>query len=128
MRGNCAESRLVKLQKLINREARIVTNSSYDAPAEALIKELKWLTLRELIRCETATIVFKSVNNLAPEYLSHLFIRDSDRNNINLRNAETVLLVPFMKISNGQKAFAFRRAKSRNELSREAKQAPPIFI
>ena len=34
--------------------------------------------MRELIRCETATIAFKSVNNIAPEYLSHLFIRSSE--------------------------------------------------
>lgn len=127
MWGNCAESRLVKLQKLQNRAARIITNSSYDAPAEALIKELKWPTARDMIRTETATIVFKSINNLAPDYLSHLFIRNSDRNIINLRNAETYLLVPFMKTNNGQKAFAFRGAKIWNDLNHEAKQAPSLF-
>ena len=115
MWGNWAESRLVKLQKLQNRAARIVTNSSYDASTEALIKELKWPTVRELIRCETATIVFKSVDDLAPEYLSHLFIRNSERHTINLRNSETELLVPFMKTSNGQKAFVFHGAKTWNE-------------
>ena len=39
--GSCAEFRLVKLQKLQNRATRIIINSSYDAPAEALITELK---------------------------------------------------------------------------------------
>ena len=118
--------RLVKLQKLQNRAARIITNSSYDAPAEALITELKWPTVRDMIRSETATTVYKSVNSLAPDYLSHLFVRNSERNCINLRNAETDLLVPFMKTSNGQKAFAFRGAKIWNDLSREAKQAPSL--
>ena len=92
--GNCAESRIVKLQKLQNREATIITNSSYDAPAEALIKEVKRPTVREMIRCETATTVFQSVNDLAPGYLGHLFNRNSDRNTINQRNAESDLLVP----------------------------------
>ena len=124
--GNCAESRLVKLQKLQNRAARIITNSSYDAPAEALIKELKWPTVKDLIRCETATVVYKSINNLALDYLSHLFIRNSERNIISLRNADTDLLVPFMKTSNGQKAFSFSGAKIWNQLSREAKQAPSL--
>ena len=124
--GSCAEFRLVKLQKLQNRAARIITNSSYDAPAEALITELKWPTVRDMIRSETATTVYKSVNSLAPDYLSHLFVRNSERNCINLRNAETDLLVPFMKTSNGQKAFAFRGAKIWNDLSREAKQAPSL--
>ena len=124
--GSCAEFRLVKLQKLQNRAARIITNSSYDAPAEALITELKWPTVRDMIRSETATTVYESVNSLAPDYLSHLFVRNSERNCINLRNAETDLLVPFMKTSNGQKAFAFRGAKIWNDLSREAKQAPSL--
>ena len=43
-----------------------------------------------MIRSETATIVFKSVNSLAPDYL--LFIINSDRKPINLKNAETDLL------------------------------------
>ena len=43
VRVNCAESQPNKLQKLQNRAARIITNSSCDAPAEALNKELKWL-------------------------------------------------------------------------------------
>ena len=109
-----------------NRAARIITNSSYDAPAEALITELKWPTARDMIRSETATTVFKSVNSLAPDYLSHLFVRNSDRNIIKLRNAETDLLVPFMKTSDGQKAFAFRGAKIWNDLRREAKQASSL--
>ena len=120
MWGSCAEFRLVKLQKLQNRAARIITNSSYDAPAEALITELKWPAVRDMIRSETATTVYISVNSLAPDYLSHLFVRNSDRNIINLRNAETDLLVPFKKTSNGQ------RAKIWNGLSREAKQAPSL--
>ena len=82
---------------------RIITNRSYDAPAKPLIKELKWLTAKEMIRCDTVTMLLKSVNNLAPDYLSHSFIRNSDRNTINIQNAETKLLVPFTKNNNGQK-------------------------
>ena len=55
-------------QKLRNRAARIVTNSSYDAPAVNLIKELKWPTVQEMIKQETATVVFKSINRLGPTY------------------------------------------------------------
>ena len=39
---------------------------------------------------------------------------------------DTDLILPFMKTSNGQKAFAFRGAKILNDLSREAKQAPSL--
>ena len=65
------------LQKLQNRAARIVTNSSFDAPAANLIKELKWPTVQDMIKQEMAAIVFKSINGLAPTYLSTLFTKNS---------------------------------------------------
>ena len=62
------------LQKLQNRAARIVTNSSYDAPAAILIKELKWPTVHDMIKQETTTIVFKSMSNQSNQlwYRAHL--------------------------------------------------------
>ena len=91
------------LQKLQNRAARIVANSSYDAPAANLIKELKWPTVHDMIKQETTTIVFKSISGLAPTYLSTLFTRNST-----------------------QKAFSFRGAKVWNELKHEVKLAPSL--
>ena len=90
--GNCEDSRLSMLQKLQNRAARIVTNSSYDAPAANLIEELKWPTVHDMIKRETATIVFKSISGLAPTYLSSLFTRNSTRDIVNLRNCEMTFL------------------------------------
>ena len=40
--GSCREALRFTPQKLQNRTARVVTNSSYDAPADALIHKLKW--------------------------------------------------------------------------------------
>ena len=114
------------LQKLQNRAARIVTNSSYDAPAANLIEELKWPTVHDMIKQETATIVFKSISGLAPTFLSTLFTRNSTRDVVNLRNCDTDLLTPRMKTSNGQKAFFFRGAKVRNGLKYEVKLAPSL--
>ena len=112
------------LQKIQNRAARIFTNNSYDAPAANVIEELKWPTVHDMIKQETATIVFKSIN--APTYLSTLFTRNSTRDIVNLRNCETDLLAPRMKTSNGQKAFSFRGAKVWNELKHEVKLAPSL--
>ncbi len=80
------------LQKLQNRAARKVTNSSYDASAAQLIKELKWLTVHDMIKHKTTTIVFKSISGLAPTYLSTLFTRNLILEIVHLRNRETDLL------------------------------------
>ena len=38
---------------------------SYDSSASALIKTLNWPTVAEMIKVETACIVYKSINDLA---------------------------------------------------------------
>ena len=79
-----------------------------------------------MIKQETATNVFKSINGLAPTYLSTLFTRNTTREIVSLRNSEADLLLPRMKTSNGQKAFSFRGAKVWNELEQGIKLAPSL--
>ena len=96
------------------------------APAANLIEELKWPTVHDMIKQETATIVFKSISGLAPTYLYTLFTRNSARDIVNLRNCETDIRAPRIKTSNGQKAFWFRGAKVWNGLKHEVKLAPSL--
>ena len=122
--GSCGETKLQALQKLQNRAARIVSNSSYDTSATLLIKNLKWLTVTDMIKSETATVTYKALTGLAPSYLSNLFTKNSDRNiDISLRNAATDLYIPRMTTCKGQKAISFRGAKTWNQLPLEVKQA-----
>ena len=80
--------RIASLQKLQNRAARIVSGSPYDAPSVPLRKELGWLSIKEMIVKETSTMVYKSLNDLAPQYLSDLFVRLSDFQTRELRNSK----------------------------------------
>ena len=68
--GCCGVTKLQTLQKLQNRAARIVTKSSFDTPSIGLIQSLSWPTVSDIIKSETATTVFKSLNGVVPEYLS----------------------------------------------------------
>ena len=120
--GCCGSTEINQLQKLQNRAARIVTNSSFDTPSRPLIARLGWKT----ISCESKTMVFKSLNELAPQYLSSLFKRNSQCSTRCLRNTETDLRVPKKTSANGQKCFSFRGAKLWNSLSAESKQASSL--
>ena len=121
--GGMWGTRLQVLQKLQNRAARIVTNSSYDSPASALIKTLNWPTVADMIKVETACMVYKSINDLTPVYLSEIFAKNSARSRKNLRNTATDLQVPLMKTCNGQRAFSYRGARVWNHLDLKVKQA-----
>ena len=84
--GSSVITRIESLQKLQNRAARIATGCSYDAPSEPLRKDLGWLSVKKMVVKETSTMIYKSLNDLAPKYLSDLFVRLSDFHILELRN------------------------------------------
>ena len=92
--GNACSTNLQGLQKLQNRASKIVTDSPYNAHLEPLIKELCWLTIKQLIDKETVNIVYKALHNEAPKYLKKLFHRLSDIQNRELRNSKTDIPIP----------------------------------
>ena len=114
---------LVLVTKLQNRAARIITGSSFTTSALPLIESLGWKTIEELISNKTKICVFKALNGLAPQYLTELFSRNSQRSLHILRNTSTDLKLPLFKTANGQKCFSFRGVKYWNSLSAESKQA-----
>ena len=116
-----------QLQKLQNRAARMITNSSFDAPSRPLIKGLGWKTVEELASGESKTMVFKSLNELAPQYLCDLFTRNSSCSSYSLRDTGTNLRLPMKRSANGQRCFSYRGAKLWNSLSAESKQATSLY-
>ena len=74
----CSNSNINVLRKIQNRASRIVKNRQYDASAVPLIQNLGWPTINNLIRKETATLTYKSLNSLAPAYMRKLFTKYSD--------------------------------------------------
>ena len=128
MWGSFGETRLLILQKLQNRAARIVTNSSYDARADAQTEKLNWPTISEIIKRATTTMVYKSLNGLVPMYLSNIFSRNSTRCTVYLGNCESDLRVPLFKTANEQKSFAYRGAHLWNNLEAEVKKVPSLSV
>ena len=123
MWGVCSATTLNKLQKMQNRTARIATSSPYDAPSQPFLEKFGWKTIREFIDMETATMVYRSINNEATDYLSTLFERLSQNTIKELRKTKTDLKLPLLKTSNGQKCFSYRGARLWNNLSVNVKKA-----
>ena len=66
--GNCGITLRNKVQKLQNRAARVLTHSNYDADAGHLFELLGWKNLASQQQIQRATMVFKSLHGLAPDY------------------------------------------------------------
>ena len=75
-----------KLQKLQNRAARVITKLSFTLSFNLLLATLKWekLSLRRKKK-QKALIMYKTLNEIAPEYLQCLFTK-RHVNDYNLRN------------------------------------------
>ena len=73
--GNCGITLLNKIQKLQNRAARVLTYSNYDTDAGHLFEPLGWKNLASQQQIQRATMVYKSLHGLAPDYLCSKFER-----------------------------------------------------
>ena len=115
------------LCQLQNRAARIATNSPYDAPSQPLLEKLGWQPIKELINIETTMMVYRSMNNEAPSYLTNLFERLSQNTVRELRNTKTDLKLLLVNTFRGQECFFYRGARLWNNLSAGAKNAQTKF-
>ena len=103
-------------RKLQNRVIRIIMDSPYDAPARPLLRQLRLPSIAEMIREESANMVYKAINGQVPAYLSSLFNSISAVTNRTLRISNLNLKPPRMKTKFGQNSFAYRGAKIWNSL------------
>jgi len=71
-------------------------------------------------------MVYKSINDVAPTYLTEMFSRLSDTNKRELRNTRSDLAIPMQKIANGQKCFSHKGVTLCNRLSLESKLSPTL--
>ena len=124
--GCCGATKLKTLQKLQNRAARIVASSPFDTQATPLLQLLRWPSIEKLINRETCTMVYKSLNELAPENLGNIFHKLCVVHTRVLHDTKCSLAEPKMRTAYGQKSFAFRGAKAWNKLESEMKLAPSI--
>lgn len=104
----------ISLQKLQNRAARVLTFSNYDADATELLEFLRWKNLTRQQEIHKATMMFRCLHGLAPEYLCSKFTwRDSA---YDLRDSENKLNVPLPRTNYYRKSFSYSGATLWNSL------------
>ena len=94
----------------------VLTNRSFGTPSRLLIDMLGFKTLELLITAESKIVVFRSLHDLAPQYLRDLLTRNSNSSLYVMRNTGTDLKLPKKTSCNGQRCISYRGAKKWKDL------------
>ena len=100
-----------RLQKLQDRAARIIMNFKNESGQSLLARNsLGWINLEERRAHIKAKLMYKSINNLAPERLSNLFQNSNTIYDYDLRGSSTRLCLPRPKTEFMKKRFSYNGA------------------
>ena len=83
-----------RLQKVLNAAARVTCSIPTFAHITPVLRELHWLPVKFRVEFKIALLVFKTIDGLAPQYLSELLVV-KPRTRYSLRSdSETLLVIP----------------------------------
>ena len=97
--------------------------SAYDMPVGPLLKQLQLLSISDVIKQGSASMVYKALHTEAPIYLADQFTRVSDITSRTLRSSNLALSLPRLKSRNGQNCFSYKGSSIWNSLPSEIKSS-----
>ena len=71
--GNAPKIHIDRIHKLQKRAACVILDSPPDSASQPLFEKLGWLTVFERMEYNKAILLYKSVHNMSPSYISDLF-------------------------------------------------------
>ena len=113
-----------KLQKLQNRAARVITKLPFHTSSNLLLDTLKWAKLSLRRKKQKARIMYKTIHDLAPEYLQRLFSQGDAE--YNLRKLEGKLTLPKPNTNYLKRSFFYRGTCLWNNLPQYLRNADSI--
>ena len=126
--GQCGETQKDKLQILQHKAAQIIAKLQYnEANHTDLLTKFAWLSVRNLIKLDTAVFVYKEINNLHSEQSDSPFQMLDCLYSYNTRSVSNInLFIPMGKTQNFQKTMSFSESKIWNEIPTEIRMAQTL--
>ena len=122
------DSTIRPLQIAQNFAARILLRESKFCHITPLLKELHWLPVKARIEYKILLFTYKSLNKLAPEYLSSLISYYQPTRSLRSANSKS-LVIPKTKLSSmGDRAFSVFAPKAWKNLDNSTKDATSLNI
>ena len=128
--GYCNETLLDKLQVLQNKAARVIKGSKFENTNHpVLLKELCWLNVRQLIFIDTAILMYRVANNLAPEPISDMYQLANNVHNYNTRYAsDGNFYLNRPNTTEGQRSTNFSGARVWSRVPATIKEAQSLVL
>ena len=121
--GQCNKTDIYSIIKLQKQAARLILDADKYSPSSPLFDQLEWETFDKIVQEKQATMVFKALNNLTPDYISNLFKPTCTNTNHSLRSkTSNKLHVPAAH----HKSLRFNGPNIWNSLSDEARKATTL--
>ena len=114
------QNQISRLQHIQNTAARVVTLSRKSCHITPILKELHWLPVSQIIVFKLMLIVHKSVNNIAPIYISELLKVYTPSRNLRSSNM-SLLKEPTSKRTWGDRSFSVAAPRLWNHLPTKLK-------
>ena len=111
-----------RLQKFQNCAALVLTFSRYDADANRLFRQLNWKDLSTQFQIQKALMVYKSLNDLVPGYLSSKFVKRYEAH-YSLRDSINKLIAPFPRNNFMKNSISYSGAVLWNSLPCDMRKA-----
>ena len=119
------QNQMSRLQRIQNTAARVVTLSRKSCHITPILKELHWLPVSQRIVFKLMLIVHKSVNNIAPIYISELLKVYTPSRNLRSSNM-SLLKEPTSKRTWGDRSFSVAAPRLWNHLPTKLKSCHSI--
>ena len=124
---NTTESNLNRIQAVQNFASRIICGKRKYDHITPVLKQLRWIPVRQHLYYRNAVLAFKCMTGCAPETLSQRFVQRSTISKRSTRNSQK-LQIPLCKTSTGQRSFHYRTVSLWNNLDAELKLSTNVNI
>ena len=105
-----------------NFAARVLTDTKTFDHISPVLRELSWLSIKDLLLVRDTTQVYKIVNSLIPLYLSSKLSTQSDVHNYNTRKRDNLNL-PLCRTATAQRSFYYRALSAWNSLTADPRNS-----
>lgn len=122
----CHDGDLQRLQKQQNRAMRIILQCSKFTSISFMLDALQWLSIKQRIYFNTLVLIYKAINKLLPEYMSHKLMLNAEVHNYKTRKCLDLRL-PKLSKSCTQNCLYYKGIKIYNTLPAEAKMATNLY-